>query len=357
MKTISLCMIVRDEELVLENCLKSISDLMDEIIIVDTGSIDKTKEIAQKYTDKIYDFKWVDDFSKARNYSFSKGTKDYLMWCDADDVFTKEDHDKLKKLKEEMDGKFDIYTMNYICKRDQNGNPTLVNKSYRIFKRENNYIWEGRIHEFIKPIGKIKNTDINVIHNKLKVNDPKRNDRIFEKMIKDGHKFTTREEYCYAMHYYYQKDYDKAIKLYNDFINKYLNNYQNNKHYLYKAIIDLADCYQKTNELDKEIDTLFLILKNDIPKADCLVKIGNNLLTNRNYKTAIYYYELAIQSTENITNKDQYNFTAYFKLAYCYFKIKEYKKAYICNEEALKIRSDNKTALDNKKLYEKYVQP
>ena len=75
MITISLCMIVKNEEKVLARCLDSIADLMDEIIIVDTGSSDNTKEIAKKYTDKIYDFAWIDDFSAARNYSFSKATK------------------------------------------------------------------------------------------------------------------------------------------------------------------------------------------------------------------------------------------------------------------------------------------
>ena len=62
MITISLCMIVKNEEKVLARCLDSIADLMDEIIIVDTGSSDNTKEIAKKYTDKIYDFAWIDDF-------------------------------------------------------------------------------------------------------------------------------------------------------------------------------------------------------------------------------------------------------------------------------------------------------
>ena len=74
MITISLCMIVKNEEKVLARCLDSIADLMDEIIIVDTGSSDNTKEIAKKYTDKIYDFTWIDDFSAARNFAFSKAT-------------------------------------------------------------------------------------------------------------------------------------------------------------------------------------------------------------------------------------------------------------------------------------------
>ena len=71
---ISLCMIVKDEEQVLNRCLTSVEGIADEIIIVDTGSTDKTKDIAKKFTDKIYDFKWVNDFSKARNYSFSKAS-------------------------------------------------------------------------------------------------------------------------------------------------------------------------------------------------------------------------------------------------------------------------------------------
>ena len=74
MPTISLCMIVKNEENVLDRCLSSIADLMDEIIIVDTGSTDRTKEIASKYTDLIYDFPWINDFSAARNFSFSKAT-------------------------------------------------------------------------------------------------------------------------------------------------------------------------------------------------------------------------------------------------------------------------------------------
>ena len=78
-----------------DRCLGSVWDLVDEIIIVDTGSDDSTEKIAEKYTDKIYHFPWADDFSAARNFFFSKASKDYIMWMDADDVFF---HRKGKRL-------------------------------------------------------------------------------------------------------------------------------------------------------------------------------------------------------------------------------------------------------------------
>ena len=85
MATVSLCMIVRNEEDVLGRCLESVKDIVDEIIIVDTGSTDRTKEIAGRFTNTVYDFPWIDDFSAARNFSFSKATMDYQMWLDADE--------------------------------------------------------------------------------------------------------------------------------------------------------------------------------------------------------------------------------------------------------------------------------
>ena len=83
-------MIVKNECEVLDRVLGSVISFADEIIVIDTGSTDNTAEIAKKYTDKVFSFEWKDDFSAARNFSFSKGTSDYLMWLDADDVVPRE---------------------------------------------------------------------------------------------------------------------------------------------------------------------------------------------------------------------------------------------------------------------------
>ena len=76
MITISLCMIVKNEEDCLGTCLDSLKDLVDEILIADTGSTDRTKEIAASYGARIFDFAWVDDFAAARNFIFDKASCD-----------------------------------------------------------------------------------------------------------------------------------------------------------------------------------------------------------------------------------------------------------------------------------------
>ena len=114
MITISLCMIVKNEEEVLERCLNSLKGLMDEIIIVDTGSTDSTKEIAARYTDKIYDFSWCDDFAAARNFSFSKATQEYIYAPDADEVLDDTNRRRFMMLKAALLPEIEIVQMKYI---------------------------------------------------------------------------------------------------------------------------------------------------------------------------------------------------------------------------------------------------
>lgn len=96
--SISLCMIVRDEERYIEQAIKSVQELVDEIIIVDAGSLDRTVAIAKKYTAKVFSKKWDNDFSKARNFAVSKATKEWILVLDADEVISKEDHAIIKEL-------------------------------------------------------------------------------------------------------------------------------------------------------------------------------------------------------------------------------------------------------------------
>ena len=137
MATVSLCMIVKNEEKVLSRCLDSVKDAVDEIIIVDTGSEDNTKNISSQYTDKIYDFKLVYDFSAARNFAFSKAEMDFAMWPDADDVFGKEDRENFIKLKENIPNNIDVVMMKYNTAFDEIGRPVFSYYRDRLIRTNN----------------------------------------------------------------------------------------------------------------------------------------------------------------------------------------------------------------------------
>lgn len=112
MITISLCMIVKNEERMLARCLDSVAGIADEIIIVDTGSSDRTMDIAAQYTNQVYTYEWKEDFAAARNESFTKATQEYILWMDADDVLLPAERAKLEVLKQQLpsgeDGSCDL---------------------------------------------------------------------------------------------------------------------------------------------------------------------------------------------------------------------------------------------------------
>lgn len=93
--------------------LESTAHLVDEIIVLDTGSQDRTKEVAAKYGAKVFDFDWIDDFSAARNEAFAKATQEYILWLDADDVLLPEDQEKFLELKRTLAPNVDYVSMLY----------------------------------------------------------------------------------------------------------------------------------------------------------------------------------------------------------------------------------------------------
>jgi glycosyltransferase involved in cell wall biosynthesis len=140
MASLSVCMIVRDEENLLPKSLNSILPLMDELVIVDTGSKDQTKEIAQKFTNKVYDFEWIEDFAKARNFGLKFATKKYVLFWDADFLIDKQSLNFLKKLKSKNFENFDILSFIWQTSED-----ILVPRNF-LFKNKD-FIFEHPIHE------------------------------------------------------------------------------------------------------------------------------------------------------------------------------------------------------------------
>ena len=220
MITISLCMIVKNEEEVLARCLDSAAAVADEIVIVDTGSTDKTREIAERYTDKVYSFAWRDDLAAARNVAFSHAERDFILWLDADDVLREEDADRWLALKASLALTTDIVMAPYHTAFDGEGKPSFTYYRERLIRNGKGYRWQGRIHEVIAPVGTILYTEAAVCHRKLKPGDPDRNLRIFETALAQGETLDARQQYYYARELYYHGRYAAAEKVLTGFLSR-----------------------------------------------------------------------------------------------------------------------------------------
>ncbi len=193
---ISLCMIVKDEEENIGRCLASVKDLVDEIIIVDTGSKDRTSDIAKEFGAKVFYLKWKDDFSLARNESIKHATYPWIMWLDADDYIKDEDKADFLKFKKIL------HMTEYMAFRM----PTLSIRKGIFIKKDVNYLtrifrnlagikFEGKIHEQVLPSisrlkGKVGTANIPIYHTGYEdsgtlIRKKQRNKKILEKAVRE----------------------------------------------------------------------------------------------------------------------------------------------------------------------------
>lgn len=165
MVTISICMIVKNEERILKRCLDSLKGLAEEIVIVDTGSTDRTKEIASSYTDKVYDFQWIGDFAAARNFAFSKATQEYIYSADADEVLDQKNQERFALLKANLLPEIELVQMKY-GNQLQFGTIYNYDEEYRpkLFKRVRGFQWMDPIHETVRVNPVIYDSDIVITH-------------------------------------------------------------------------------------------------------------------------------------------------------------------------------------------------
>jgi tetratricopeptide (TPR) repeat protein len=168
-QTLSLCMIVRDEEAMLPRCLAAIADHVDEIVLVDTGSTDRTMDIAREYGAKVIETEWTGDFAAARNVSFDAATSDWIVYLDADEVMGEGQGERLRDLiGRTWREAFFLVETNHTG--DLEDGTAVHHNALRVFRNRPEYRFEGRIHEQIAHRlpgdlpERIETTDIKVEH-------------------------------------------------------------------------------------------------------------------------------------------------------------------------------------------------
>lgn len=349
MAAISLCMIVKNEEKVLARCLDSVLAVVDEIIIVDTGSTDATKSIAAGYTDKIYDFEWVDDFAAARNFSFSMATGDYLLWLDADDVLLPADKDTFLQLKAALDSQpKDVVMMRYNTAFDEEGKPSFFYYRERLLRRALPHRWRGRVHEYIECSGAVDYADIAVTHRSVKTVYSDRNLRIYEKQAAEDGVLSPRDQFYFARELYYHKQYARAEKMLYAYISDG-NGWVGNQ---IDACKLLACCYTETEEHLKALEVLSLAFRFDTPRADVCCEIGNVLLRLQQYRQAVYWFDLALQLPRKeakgaFVNEDYFGYLPCIQLCVCYDRLGNAVLAEAFNQRAGAYRPQSAAYLQN----------
>lgn len=183
MISISACLIVKNEENVLGRCLTSIKDIADEIIVVDTGSTDHTKETASHFTSKIFDLEWTDDFAAARNFAFSKCGCDYIYSADADEIIDERNREKFLKLKSVLDPCIEIVQFLYTNQLEYNTTYNFDRELRpKLYRRMRSFVWEGEVHERVRLEPFIFDSDIEIIHKPEKLHSA-RDFGIFKRII------------------------------------------------------------------------------------------------------------------------------------------------------------------------------
>jgi glycosyltransferase involved in cell wall biosynthesis len=146
---VSLCMIVKHEEAALGACLASVADLVEEMIVVDTGSTDRTREVAGQGGARVFDFAWVDDFSAARNQSIRHATGEWIFWLDADERVDSANREKLRAVFAALKQEKTAYLMQQLSVTDDPYGSRVAVDQVRLFRSDPALRWEYRVHEQI----------------------------------------------------------------------------------------------------------------------------------------------------------------------------------------------------------------
>lgn len=211
---LSACLIVKNEKDHIRDVLTSLYGV-DEIIVVDTGSVDNTVELAQNFIGaKVFeDYTWNDDFAEARNHALAKCTGDWVLSIDGDEILEEGGVQKIRDLIEKTGA--DILT--YSVKMTAKGTGAVHNLP-RLFRNDGSVQWKGAAHETLTPV-QANLTDLVIEYGSSTAHalDPDRMLRILAKVV-NSDAATPRDLYYYAREFYYRRDYVQAARLFEEYV-------------------------------------------------------------------------------------------------------------------------------------------
>lgn len=346
--TISLAMIVKNEEVNLPELFKSIEGCFDEVHITDTGSTDRTLEICKENNAIIHHFDWCGDFSAARNYSFSHVKTDFVMWMDGDDVL--ENKDAFLRFRDDVMNLADYWVATYHYSSDPAGKPVCSFVRERVFRTNKDMRWMYYLHEGIipkSPYGQIKAQLIPtwaIRHKRTDqdiVKDRNRNLSIFEEKRKT-------EPLDARMTYYYGKELFEAgqpVEAANQLLLAIANR-DLEVHDRLLAIQYLCYAYMACNQFQKVIEHGHHGIMLEPNRAEYHVLVGDAYLKMNNIVNAIPFFNAAkscvtsgsqFQTSPIFKHEDAYGIYPRNQLGRIYANIGDIDRAHVelsqCNEK------------------------
>lgn len=352
MVTISLCMIVKNEEMTLPRCLDSVDGLVDEIVIVDTGSTDGTVAAARRYTDRIFHFPWCDDFAKARNFSFDQAVMDYCLWLDADDVLEPADREAFRAMKASLPPDTDLVMLPYHAAFDEDGRPAMVYDRERLVRRTAGFRWQGAVHEAIAPAGVVRRGEAAVTHRRAGPGDPDRNLRIYEGLLARGRALEPREQYYYARELFYHERFSDAAAQ----LEAFLDGGQGWQDNCIEACRLLAECQKRLGEREAAFSALVRALRYGPPRAEVCCDLGQFFMDEQDWHTAVFWYEQALarphrEGGGSFSIPDCHDYIPNLQLGVCWYYLGDLERARACNDLAGAVRPRSEAYLANLRFF------
>lgn len=358
--TISACMIVKNEEKFLGQCLESIKDLVDEIIIVDTGSTDSTPEIARRYTDKVYFHEWKNDFSEARNYSIQFATSEWILIIDADEKLEQEDIPLIRSIINHKE--FDSIFVAVLSEIPDGG--ISKNYSQRIFRRGKGY-YEGVVHNQLRCEGEALVTNIRIYHYGYNLSQEemkkkyKRTEKLLMEQISKEPNNTFAKMNLVRI-YKCQGLWGKAIELAESTIKSNPHIDKTDPTCYQMLMYDMAFCQSMIGDNKEAEKTCVELISKHPDNLDAHFLAGNINIQLNNYQKAIHHYMEYIKLMDEQRKNPKFTLLivdsygayadAWNNMGYCYFKIGDYNRAEMSIQKAI--------AQNNKELqyYENLVR-
>jgi glycosyltransferase involved in cell wall biosynthesis len=346
--TITVALIVKDEERTLGRCLESVAGAVDEIVVVDTGSTDATKEIARRYTDRLYDFEWRQDFAAARQYAFDRATSDWIAWVDADDVVRHAG--SIRPLIDAAPADVDGFRWPYEYERDEWGNAVCRFWRERCVRNNGAFRWLGRVHEVLagqRPCKLVRSEKVIIEHHRERASVPqklRRNldilENEYQEARRDGRKPAPRLLFYLASEYTSAGETSRALSLFEQYL--LVGDWEDER---YLAQTRVADIFRWQRRYEEAINADLQALKICPHWPDAYFGLAETYYYKQDWHKVIHWTELGRAmpqpDTLHILNPLDYSFNWIVFYTAALSRLGEMREALDWTRRALFMRPDD----------------